>query len=77
MLKYSKVKKKYAILYLLPISNLRFTIPFESYILPLGKTVLENAIVGKSRAFTVVLIIYLIVRVPIIINTAIMSKVFG
>ena len=78
MKKYSKRKKKYAILYLLPISNLKFTIPFESHILYnritnifFQTTVWENAIIGKSQAFTAVLIIG---RVPIIIiYTAIMS----
>ena len=79
MKKYSKLKKKYAILYLLPISNLKFTIPFESHILYnritnnifFQTTILENAVIGKSQAFTAVLIIG---RVPIIIiYTAIMS----
>ena len=72
MKKYSKLKKKYAILYLLPISNLKFTIPFESHILYnritnifFQTTVLENAIL---------IAVLIIGRIPIIIiYTAIMS----
>ena len=72
MKKYSKLKKKYAILYLLPISNLKFTIPFESHILYnritnifFQTTVLENAIL---------IAVLIIGRISIIIiYTAIMS----
>ena len=73
MKKYSKLKKKYAILYLLPISNLKFTIPFESHIL--YNRILTNIFFQTTVLENAILIAVLIIgRIPIIIiYTAIMS----